>query len=95
MTKKPRAVHAHVNRVARFECEAGGIPKPNITWWRNGEKQTDSDFITVGNGFLLVQDLVLSDMGPYQCFAKNDLGTLQATAVLSVYRIGKNIILLV
>lgn len=49
----------------------------------------NSDFNTIGYGFLLVKMLVLSDMGPYQCFAENSLGKVQATAELAVYMKGK------
>lgn len=49
----------------------------------------NSDFNTIGDGFLLVKMLVLSDMGPYQCFAENSLGKIQATAELAVYMRGK------
>ena len=49
----------------------------------------NSDFNTIGYGFLLVKMLVLSDMGPYQCFAENSLGKIQATAELAVYMRGK------
>lgn len=91
-TKKPSAVYAYVRDTARFECEADGIPKPNITWSKNGEEQTNSDYITVGDGFLIVYDLVSSDMGAYQCFAKSYLGTIQATAELSVFRKGNHCI---
>jgi len=61
-------------------------------WSRNGEEQTDSDYIIVGDGFLTVKDLVLSDIGAYQCFAKNSLGTIQVTAELKVFRKGKHCI---
>lgn len=83
--KKPKDVHAYSDSNALFECFADGIPKPDITWRRNGDLIENSDFNTVGYGFLLVKMLVLSDMGPYQCFAENSLGKIQATAELAVY----------
>lgn len=49
----------------------------------------NSDYNVIGYGFLLVKMLVLSDMGPYQCFAENSLGKIQATAELAVYEEGK------
>ena len=87
--KKPKDVHAYSDSNALFECFANGIPKPDITWRRNGDMIENSDFNTVGYGFLLVKMLVLSDMGPYQCFAENSLGKIQATAELAVYMRGK------
>ena len=87
--KKPKDVHAYSDSNALFECLADGIPKPNTTWRRNGDMLENSDFNTIGYGFLLVKMLVLSDMGPYQCFAENSLGKVQATAELAVYMKGK------
>ena len=43
----------------------------------------------------MVYDLVSSDMGAYQCFAKSYLGTIQATAELSVFRKGNHCIYIV
>ena len=89
-TKKPNAVDAYENTNARFECRADGIPKPNITWTKNGEELVNKAFISITDGYLTVNDLVPSDKGVYQCFAKNYLGKIQASAQLSVYREGNN-----
>ena len=83
-------MHAHAASSVRFECEAEGIPKPNISWSLNGRKLTNSGYINVGDGFLQVQDLVTSDTGVYQCFAKGNSGEFQASAQLFVYRAGKD-----
>lgn len=48
----------------------------------------ESLYNVIGDGYLLVKRLVLSDMGPYQCFAENHLGKIQATAELNVYMKG-------
>ncbi|KAL9972279.1 hypothetical protein ACROYT_G018562 [Oculina patagonica] len=87
--KKPNNVHAYADSNALFECFADGIPKPNITWRRNGDMIENSHYNVIGYGFLLVKMLVLSDMGPYQCFAENALGKIQATAELAVYEKGQ------
>ena len=86
--KKPNNVHAYVDSNALFECFADGIPKPVITWSRNGDVIEKSLYNVIGDGYLLVKRLVLSDMGPYQCFAENHLGKIQATAELNVYMKG-------
>ena len=86
--KKPNAVNASEDTNATFECRADGIPKPNITWTKNGEALVNKCFISIKDGYLIVNDLVSSDKGVYQCFAKNYLGKIQASAQLSVYREG-------
>ena len=88
-TKKPRAAHAYRHTDVRFECLADGMPKPRITWSRTGDIIRSTLFTTVGEGFLLILEVALSDIGSYQCFAENDLGRIQATAELYVYRKGK------
>ena len=88
-TKKPRAVHAYQHTNVRFECLADGMPKPRIIWSKTGDDITNTSFTTVGEGFLLILEVVSSDMGSYQCFAENDLGRIQATAELYVYWKGK------
>ena len=88
-TKKPRTVHAYQHTDVRFECLADGMPKPRIIWSKTGDIITNTPFTTVGKGFLLILEVALSDMGSYQCFAENDLGRIQATAELYVYRKGK------
>ena len=65
------------------------MPKPRITWSKTGDDITNTTFTTVGEGFLLILEVALSDMGSYQCFAENDFGRIQATAELHVYRRGK------
>ncbi|KAL9985599.1 hypothetical protein ACROYT_G008021 [Oculina patagonica] len=87
-TKKPRTVHAYQYTNVRFDCLADGIPKPRITWSKTGDVIGNTAFTTVGNGYLLILDVVFSDMGSYQCFAENSFGKIQATVELSVYRKG-------
>lgn len=84
---KPSDVHAHSGSDVRFKCSAHGIPKPTITWSKNGGG-VGGDYIVVGDGFMLVKDLVFWDAAVYQCFAENYLGKVQATANLFVYRKG-------
>lgn len=84
-TKKPSDVHAYKKSRVRFECQAEGIPKPNISWSLNGRELSTSSYTRVGDGVLVVQDLVFSDKGVYQCFAKGHSGKVQASGQLFVY----------
>lgn len=87
---KPSDVHAHSGSDVRFKCSAHGIPKPTITWSKNGVG-VGGDYIVVGDGFMLVKDLVFWDAAVYQCFAENYLGKVQASANLFVYRKGERL----
>ena len=89
-TKKPSDVHAYRNSRVQFECQAEGIPKPNISWSLNGRELSTSSYTRVGDGVLEVRDLVFSDKGMYQCFAKGHSGKVQASGQLFVYYEGKD-----
>ncbi|EDO40996.1 predicted protein, partial [Nematostella vectensis] len=84
--KRLRDHNAYTGSVVTFNCTADGNPKPNVYWSKNGYKIGSTDFTKVGDGFLKVEDLLPSDMGMYQCFATNSLGSIQASAELSVYK---------
>nr|AIZ68366.1 neogenin/DCC [Nematostella vectensis] len=86
--KRLRDHNAYTGSVVTFNCTADGNPKPNVYWSKNGYKIGSTDFTKVGDGFLKVEDLLPSDMGMYQCFATNSLGSIQASAELSVYKTG-------
>lgn len=89
-TKKPSEVHAYKKSSVQFECQAEGIPKPNISWSLNGRELSTSSYTRVGDGVLVVQDIVFSDKGVYQCFAKGYSGKVQASGQLFVYYEGKD-----
>ena len=78
-TKKPRTVHAYQYTNVRFDCLADGIPTPRITWSKTGDIIGNTDYTTVGDGYLLIKDIVFSDMGSYQCFVENYFGKIQET----------------
>ena len=82
-------MHAYRQSSVQFECQAEGIPKPNISWSFGGRELSNSSYMHVIDGVLMVQDLVFSDMGVYQCFAKGYSGKVQASGQLFVYNKGK------
>ena len=82
-------MHAYKKSRVQFECQAEGIPKPNISWSLNG-RELSLSYTSVGDGVLEVRDLVFSDKGVYQCFAKGHSGKVQASGQLFVYYEGKD-----
>ncbi|XP_074526683.1 hemicentin-1 [Halichoeres trimaculatus] len=77
-------------------CEAQGLPRPSITWQREGVPIAAGHRLAVlSNGALKFSRVTLGDAGTYQCLAKNDAGVaigktklvLQVPPVLSVPRV--------
>ena len=84
---------------ASFSCEATGIKRPTISWWREEsgglvqitgvdsrtviEEQDLGEFST--QSILLVLSTQLFDAGEYTCRAQNLVGTDEATAELIVH----------
>lgn len=43
ISEKPETVEWPVSRLARFSCGVEGIPKPKVTWYKNGQRITKSN----------------------------------------------------
>lgn len=68
-------------------CEASGFPKPEVTWYKDGEeipKNSATHMVDSKTGTLMFVSLALRKAGIYKCVAKNSLGTASASTVLNV-----------
>jgi pyruvate kinase len=74
------------NKDIVFPCEATGSPKPNMIWYKNGDLIDDVQFehIEVNDDGITIMEVLESDEGIYQCFAKNDGGEIEASAQLNI-----------
>lgn len=79
-----------------LKCGVTGSPKPSLSWLKNGIVLTSNrkTRITHYNGEteLTVPSISSSDGGIYQCFAENEVGSIQTSANVIVHRSGRNII---
>ena len=92
LVKRPTDIHSRLEQNIRFECLVDGNPKPRIEWRKDAQLLPEpSDYIRIGDGFLIVEELVQSDIGMYQCLASNEFGNIQASAELFVYKKGETI----
>lgn len=67
-------------------CLALGVPRPDITWYKNGLEVEKGPGITFGNdGVLTIERVKKDDEGIYECVAINDLGVAKTSAVVTVY----------
>ncbi|XP_067046450.1 contactin-4-like isoform X1 [Acropora muricata] len=71
------------NQSAIFRCSATGNPKPSVMWVLSDPNWT-SHFLYESNGTLEVRDVSITDAGKYTCVAKNLLGAMNKSAILTV-----------
>nr|XP_023017087.1 leucine-rich repeats and immunoglobulin-like domains protein 3 [Leptinotarsa decemlineata] len=59
-----------------LQCLAKGIPKPTITWWKDGESiiPTERHFFIHEDQMVIIVDSVQTDSGIYECRLNNSLG---------------------
>lgn len=71
-----------------FECKAGGEPEPKITWYKDNEKLTPDENVTIetdeGVQRLVLDKVEPEDAGNYKCVAENDVGKAETEAQLTV-----------
>ena len=65
-------------------CEAEGNPNPTITWYFHGRIFDKRRFQIVGETGLTLKSIAFADRGNITCRAKNILGEVNSTAVLTV-----------
>uniref|UniRef100_A0A803W8Y0 Hemicentin 1 n=1 Tax=Ficedula albicollis TaxID=59894 RepID=A0A803W8Y0_FICAL len=85
MTVEPVGTVLEAGATAVLHCQAGGEPPPAISWSRQGRPLLGEDRVTLlPNGSLRIAALRREDTAEYQCLARNQLGSVLATAPLTV-----------
>lgn len=86
-TVQPAMVDKNPQESAVFKCSATGSPKPQITWFHNGQKVTPSTTGRIqinSKNELKFTSLQSGDKGTVQCVATNDAGEAISKAILNV-----------
>lgn len=66
-------------------CEVKGVPKPNVSWTRDGQSISPDERVVLGsNGTLIILDSSLEDSGNYTCTATSRTGQSSSTSPLEV-----------
>ncbi|XP_069689011.1 hemicentin-1-like isoform X2 [Periplaneta americana] len=77
---KNKSITANLNEPIKIYCRSHGKPKPEITWFRDGEPlQTDTNMVLQEENQVLKINVMTVDLiGNYSCKVQNALGTLEA-----------------
>ena len=87
--KKLQPQHAHDGSTVQFECKVEGIPRPQITWFRQTAIiKPSQDFEMFYNednvATLIIKEVFPEDAGTFTCVAKNSAGFASSTTELIV-----------
>ncbi|XP_071965988.1 protein sidekick-2-like isoform X2 [Antedon mediterranea] len=85
-----RTVTGDVDSIIDLPCQPQGIPRPNITWYRNAINVNQlgiSRYQVLASGSLQIQDLAASDAGMFQCEISNEVDEAISDTRLQVERI--------
>ena len=92
-TKKPRSLKWTTAQPIEFKCAVTGSPVPSLSWLKNGNKLISNGRTRIvyhkGETVLTISSISSSDNGIYQCFARNEVGNIQASASLIVHKSGR------
>lgn len=86
-TVEPKVQNAAEGESVEFECEASGVPEPEIKWIFNGEpiEQTPSNARRSNEkNKIIIRDVKANDTGNYGCNATNPLGHVYKDVYLNV-----------
>ncbi|MEQ2292216.1 Hemicentin-1, partial [Ameca splendens] len=77
-----------VNMQTTLPCEATGIPKPSISWQKNGRtistEQNQNIYRLLSSGSLVIIAPVVEDTAVYKCVVSNEAGEESRSITLSV-----------
>ncbi|KAK3592726.1 hypothetical protein CHS0354_007728 [Potamilus streckersoni] len=59
-------------------CPANGVPKPQITWYKDGTRLSSNEvgIVLLEDGSLQIQDVKARNTGKYKCIAENVAGSI-------------------
>ncbi|XP_033896317.3 protein sidekick-2-like isoform X3 [Acipenser ruthenus] len=93
--KEPeRHITAEMEKVVDIPCQARGVPKPEILWFKDAVPISSLKiprYRVLPGGTLQVNGLLPDDTGMFQCFARNQAGEVQTNTYLAVTSISPNI----
>ncbi|XP_051842484.1 vascular endothelial growth factor receptor 1 [Antechinus flavipes] len=75
-----------ISNSTTLDCQAKGVPEPQITWFKNNHEIQQEPGIILGPGSstLFIERVTEEDEGFYRCRATNQKGSVQSSAYLTV-----------
>ncbi|XP_072834914.2 roundabout homolog 4 isoform X1 [Pogona vitticeps] len=83
-SRRPNDVSAILGSAVQFMCGVHGDPTPVVQWHKENGELPKGRFEVNQENVLQINDLTMSDAGKYVCTACNKVGTISATATLTV-----------
>ncbi|XP_022250444.1 roundabout homolog 2-like, partial [Limulus polyphemus] len=83
--REPKDVSTLADTNVEFECKVGGDPRPNIAWRRKDGKMPNGRAEMKEDKSLRIKHVFPADEGIYICEAKNPVGSVSASATLTVH----------
>ena len=83
LLQPPVETTVNESQTAILKCVADGNPTPQVTWSKLNSSLAIGRHVTTSSA-LIVKDVRPEDDGVYRCTAENLLGTVNATAKLTV-----------
>ncbi|XP_026768070.3 hemicentin-1 isoform X3 [Pangasianodon hypophthalmus] len=68
-----------------LSCEARGVPEPEVTWYRNGQKLNSGRTLQLASQKLTINSMQVSDGGVYTCKVSNPAGQLERKFMLTAH----------
>ncbi|KAL9952539.1 hypothetical protein ACROYT_G039808 [Oculina patagonica] len=80
----PMSMVVNETDTASFQCEVEGNPEPKVTWLKQNSSLLAGKQVVLSRGGLMITDVTSQDEGMYTCVARNILGEMTSSAMLSV-----------
>ena len=84
LLQSPVKTTVNQSQTAILKCSADGYPTPQVTWSKMNSQLPVGRHVVESSGALILKDVRPGDEGVYSCKAKNLLGSVDASAKLTV-----------
>ena len=84
LLQPPVQTTVNKSQTAILKCTAVGNPPPRVTWSKVNSTLPVGRHVVESSGALILQDITPEDEGQYTCKAENLLGSINASARLTV-----------
>ncbi|XP_022256084.1 roundabout homolog 1-like [Limulus polyphemus] len=83
--REPQDISTLTDKNVEFECKVGGDPRPNVTWRRKDGNMPNGRAEMREDKSLRIKHVFPTDEGTYMCEAENPVGSISASATLTVH----------